>query len=273
MRDTHPEAHRRIHGVDFSGATDAGRRIWIASGLVQGGRLRIAECRPAEELPGSGRDRARCLAALREFIARGRDSAFGLDYPFGLPRVLVTEESWEDFVLWFPRRYATPEAFRRACRAAARGAELRRVTDRESRTPFSPYNLRLYRQTYFGIRDLLFPLVRDRLACVPPMQRLRPRRPWVFEICPASLLKREQLYLPYKGRSEGRRAARARILARMEARVPLSFATSALRSAVTRDPYGDALDSVIAAWGAFRALRQPPPPLSSAYALEGYVYV
>lgn len=266
-------AARRIHGVDFSGAVDAGRKIWIATGVTEGGRLRIEECRRAEDLPGSARDRHRCLAALRDFVAGERACAFGLDYPFGLPRALVKEKSWEDFILSFPDRYADPEAFRRACRAAARGGELRRVTDRESRTPFSPYNLRLYRQTYFGIRELLYPLVREHLACVPPMQRLLPGRPWIFEICPASLLKREQLYLPYKGRSAGHRAARTRILRRMEKRVPLSFPTGALRSAVIHDPGGDALDSVIAACGTFRALRHPAPLTNGAYALEGYVYV
>jgi hypothetical protein len=105
------------------------------------------------------------------------------------------------------------------------------------------------------------------------MQRLHPGRPWVFEICPASLLKREQLYFPYKGRSETHREARARILRRMEKLIPLFLPTGALRSAVIRDPGGDALDSVIAACGTFRALRQPAPPTNGAYALEGYVYV
>ena len=263
----------RVHGVDFSGAVDAGRKIWIASGAIERGGLRINECRRAADLPGSGRDRDRCLAALRDFIATQRDCAFGLDYPFGLPRALVKEKTWEDFVLSFPDRYASAAAFRRACRAAARGAELRRATDRESRTPFSPYNLRLYRQTYFGIRELLHPLVREHLACVPPMQRLHPGRPWIFEICPASLLKRDQLYFPYKGRSETHREARARILRRIEKLIPLSFTGEALRADVIRDPGGDALDSVIAACGTFRALRQPAPLTNSAYALEGYVYV
>ena len=264
---------RRIHGIDFSGAVDAGRRIWIASGVIANGGVRIEECRRAEDQPGSGRHRDRCLVALRDFIAGERDCAFGLDYPFGLPSTLLTEQSWEDFIVSFPQRYASAEAFRKACQARARGAELRRVTDRESRTPFSPYNLRVYRQTYFGIREILHPLVREHLACVPPMQRLLPGRSWIFEICPASLLKREKLYLPYKGRSERHRAARARILRKMEKLVPLSFLAQALRSALILDPGGDALDSVLAACGVFRALRQPGAGTDSAYALEGYVYV
>jgi len=264
---------RTVHGVDFSGAVDAGRRIWIASGVVEGSTLRVEACRRAEGLPGSGRDRDPCLAALQKFVVEQHASAVGLDFPFGLPRALVKARSWEEFVRSFPGRYASPDKFRAACRHASDGVELRRVTDRESRTPFSPYNLRLYRQTYFGIRELLHPLVREHLACVPPMQRLHPGRPWIFEICPASLLKRDQLYFPYKGRSETHREARARILRRIEKLIPLSFTGEALRADVIRDPGGDALDSIIAACGTFRALRQPAPRANSAYALEGYVYV
>jgi hypothetical protein len=266
---------RRIHGVDFSGARDAGRKIWIASGVIERGVLRLEECRPAEELAGSGRDRDTCLAALQNFIAGERACAFGLDFPFGLPLALVKEASWEEFVLAFPERYATPEEFRDACQRAAGGVELRRVTDLLSRTPFSPYNLRVYRQTYYGIRDLLAPLIRKRLARVPPMQCPVPGQPWILEICPASLLKRQKLYLPYKGGSEGHRAARARILREIQTATPVSLASRSFRSMILEDRDGDALDSVIAACGTFRALRHPPglaPELNGAYAVEGYVY-
>jgi hypothetical protein len=262
--------------VDFSGAVDAGRKIWIASGVIKRGALRIEECYRGEDLPGSGRARDRCLTALLDFIASGRACAFGLDFPFGLPRALVKEESWEDFVLSFPGRYSTPEEFREACHIASGGVELRRATDQESRTPFSPYNLRVYRQTYYGIRDLLAPLLRGRLACVPPMQRPLPGRPWILEICPASLLKRQRLYVPYKGGSKEHRAARARILKGMEKAVPVGLASSALRPMVVSDCDGDALDSVIAACGTFRALRNPAGLTAGSngtYLLEGYVYV
>lgn len=251
-------------------------KIWIASGVIERGALRIETCRRAEELPRSGRARDRCLAALTNFIAGERASAFGLDFPFGLPRPLVKEERWEDFIRSFPDRYATPEEFREACRLAAGGVELRRATDLQARTPFSVYNLRLYRQTYFGIRDLLYPLVRNQLACILPIQRPFLDRPWILEICPASLLKREKLYLPYKGRTQEHRRARARILNEIERSGHLFVQTSKLRTAVMDDHHGDALDSVIAAFATFQALRKPAGlavPGNGAYALEGYVYV
>jgi hypothetical protein len=274
----------QVFGVDFSGAAKAGKKIWITRGVIEGSLLRIEACHRAADLPGLllsaaqgqvGQDRGRCLAALRDFVQRETASAFGFDFPFGLPRDLVAEDSWEEFVLSFPDRYASPEEFRETCRKAAGDSELKRVTDRESRTPFSPYNLRLYRQTYFGIRDVLAPLVRDQQACVLPMQPALPGRAWVMEICPASTLKQENLKGSYKGKGPGRYVARAYILAEIERRACLST-PGPLRPAILEDHEGDALDSVVAASAVFRALRDPGRLAvggNDVYALEGYVYV
>jgi hypothetical protein len=279
-----PSHPRQVYGVDFSGAAKAGKKIWIARGVIEGSLLRIEACHRAADLPDLplsaaqgqvGPDRDRCLAALRDFVRREADSAFGFDFPFGLPRDLVTNDSWEKFVLSFQDRYASPEEFRETCRQTARDSELKRVTDQESRTPFSPYNLRLYRQTYFGIRDVLAPLVRDQQACVLPMQPTLPDRPWVMEICPASTLKQENLSRSYKGKGQRRYVTRAYILAEIESRASLSISEQ-LRSAILEDPEGDALDSVVAASAVFRALRDPGRLAlggNDVYALEGYVYV
>lgn len=268
--------YRRVYGIDFSGAKDAGNRIWIASGVVDEDTLLIEACYRARELPGSARDRGRCLEALRCFIAEEMGSAFGLDFPFGLPRELVVQDSWLGFVLSFPEFYASPEALRRFCREAAGGRELKRVTDRESQTPFSSYNLRLYRQTYYGIHDVLHPLVRDDLACVLPMQPGRPDRSWVLEICPASTLKREGLYEPYKGKTDTHRASREVILDQLQVIAPLVIPRQAVRAAILEDRGGDALDSVVAALAVLRALRDPSLRTiegSTAHTIEGYVYV
>jgi hypothetical protein len=220
---------RQVYGVDFSGAADAGKKIWITRGVIEGDTLRIEDCYRGADLPTSGVERSRCLAALRAFIAGEIASVFGLDFPFGLPRELVKTDTWEDFVVSFPDCYTSPEQFRKMCRAAAAGSELKRVTDRESSTPFSPYNIRLYRQTYFGIRSLLAPLVRERVACVPPMQTPAPDKSWLLEICPASTLKQESLYQPYKGKREEYAEARTRVLEAVEQIAPLSLPGS-LRS-------------------------------------------
>ena len=92
---------RRVHGIDFSGAKDAGRRIWMASGIIEGDILLIEECRRAGTLPGSGKSRDACFSALRDFIEKDRTGVFGFDFPFGLPQKLIKENSWRDFFLDF----------------------------------------------------------------------------------------------------------------------------------------------------------------------------
>lgn len=265
---------RQVYGIDFSGAKDAGKKIWIARGVMDRGGLRIEDCRQAEALLDSGRSRDQCLAALQDFIRREETAIFGLDFPFSLPRVLIQQGSWESFVLSLPDDYPSPEAFRDACLAAAGGRELKRVTDQKSCTPFSPYNLRLYRQTYYGIRCVLRPLVQDQLACVLPMQSALPGKPWVLEVCPASTLKQEALYQPYKGRREAHRKAREHILREIEEE-GLSIPAE-LQAEIVADREGDALDSVIAAFATFRALHNPAglvPEGKDVYKIEGYVYV
>jgi hypothetical protein len=107
------------------------------------------------------------------------------------------------------------------------------------------------------------------------MQTALPDRPWMLEICPASTLKRESLYWRYKGRSEEHTRARERILEGIEIMAHLSL-PSPLRSVILDDSGGDALDSVVAAFAIFRALRNPAGFVAAendVYAVEGYVYV
>ena len=185
--------------------------------------------------------------------------------------------SWVDFVMRFPIRYQDPESFRRACREFAQGKELRRATDLEGKTPFSPYNLRLFRQTYFGISKLLEPLISEQRASVFPMQRPLSNESWILEICPASTLKKLGLYrgYRYKGKTANHRDGRLAILTEIERNGDLTFRDPSIRANVIGDRGGDALDSVIAALATFRAIRDPErlfPKDHKSYAIEGYVY-
>jgi hypothetical protein len=265
----------RVHGMDFSGAADAGRRIWVASGEIEGNGTRIDACRRAEALPEGGREREAALAALRAFIAAESASVFGCDFPFTLPIALAPDNSWEAFALALGGRYADALSFRRACWEAAGGRELWRQTDRETKTPFPATNLRICRQTFHGIRDLLAPLVRAARASVLPMQPALPDRAWLLEVCPAGTLKQRGLYIPYKGSAPARQDARARILAALEA-CGLRLAAPELRTTLLDDPGGDALDAVVAAVTAAAVLLRPgalQPPPDGPYLREGYVYL
>jgi hypothetical protein len=265
---------RTVCGVDFSGAQDAGKKIWIACGGILDDVILISECFPAKDLPCSGQQRDQAISALRAFIRKKRDCVFGLDFPFGIPRVLVAEESWEEWLEVFPERYTSPAGFERQCHLASNGKELKRATDVETKTPFSPYNLRLYRQTYFGVRDVLGALVRERAVCVLPMQKRQDEKPWAIEICPAATLKTKNLSFPYKGSGRERKAAREKILKSMKKTGMLKVQKPSVRKRIIEDRGGDALDSVIAAYATFKELNHGLTAETLApYAIEGRVYV
>jgi Protein of unknown function (DUF429) len=265
-----------IYGIDFSGAKDAGNKIWIAKGVVSdGGELDIEECLRARDLPNSGTDIKASLAAIVNLVKSNPNAVFGFDFPFGLPISLVREKSWIEWVLAFPKKYESPEGFRKSCREACKNRELRRQTDTESHTPFSSYNLRLYKQSYFGISSILSPLVLGNHARILPMQERAGGKPVVLEICPASALKASGLYGPYKGESEVHRAARQTILDRLLSSRPLRIRNERVREEAIKNAGGDALDSIIAATAAFRALKDNLVPREgdrNLYAIEGYVF-
>jgi len=271
------ESSRSIFGVDFSGAQDAGKRIWIAEAALDDTRLVVRSCRPARELPDSGVDRDQCLAALRDFVRAQTQAVFGLDFPFGLPRELVPEADWRSFLSRFADCFRSPDVFKIHCWQNGGQHELRRQTDRDAGTPWSAYNLQLYKQTYYGIHDVLAPLVLSEHAVALPMQALAAEKVWLMEICPASLLK--ALDIPtgkYKSRklnATARCAARTHILESTIALASLELAPG-VRKLILDNSGGDALDAVLAAVAVARALRSPDSliPPCAAYRLEGYVY-
>lgn len=263
----------KVYGIDFSGAQEAGKKIWIAAAQIHNSSLQIKDCRPIKDIFGS-KDLYNSLTALYDFIVKEK-AVFGLDFPFGLPRELVNEKGWKKFVCAFPNLFNTPEHFKDFCFTASGHKELKRITDKESLTPFSPYNLKMFRQTYYGIGYILSPLVFNDLAYILPMQKPNQDKPWIIEICPASTLKLEKLYISYKGSSLDKRMARDFIIEQIEKRSPLIIQDHSLRLRILGDTEGDALDSVIAAFATFRAIQNPKHFISKnhAYKIEGYVYV
>jgi hypothetical protein len=265
-----------IHGIDFSGAEDACKRIWIASGTASKEGLRIKECRPVSNWLRSLTSLESCLAALREFIKEEDDAVIGIDFPFSLPSDLVHESDWRSFVLEFGTRFRDADRFREGCFDNAGNGEPKRITDRLAKTPFSLCNLRLYRQTFYGICDVLAPLVREDAARVLPLQEQEDGKPTLIEICPASTLKGLNLYGKngkYKGKDKSQEMAREVIMRHLENNCSLEISSNCLRTSIIEN-VGDALDSVIAAYAAFRAYHNGFRTDSDCqhYHLEGYVY-
>ncbi|MBE2271679.1 MAG: hypothetical protein IAE80_25825 [Anaerolinea sp.] len=229
----------RVYGVDFSGAAKGGQKIWIASCELRDNLIHLIDCRPALELPNGSANLLPALAALRAVIARAGESWWGFDFPFSLANAYMHGSTWQGFVTSFGARYPDVMDFR-AMSLGWRGG--RRNTDIETKTPFPPHNLRLFRQTYFGIRDVLAPLVASDQVRVLPMQDAVAEKPRLLEICPASTLKEERMYFPYKGSAN--RVGRERIWNWLLAN---GLQADAPRR-ILDDREGDALDSVIAAW-------------------------
>jgi hypothetical protein len=261
----------RILGVDFSGASDAGRKIWIAEGRTNGsGALDLAHCVPAMDLPGGGVRPEQAVPALARHVAALRDATVGCDFPFGLPRDLVTTRSWRSFALRYAAEYGDADSFRALMRSRHDAIEHKRMTDRIAGTPFNSYNLRLYRQTWWGITGVVSPLVGARRAIVRPQQKLRPGKPTLIEVCAACTLKSIDLYPPYKGRTPAHRKARQRILDHFIARGALAAPERRLRRLLLDNEGGDALDAVIGAVAAARADLAKEP--DAWQRLEGRVY-
>jgi hypothetical protein len=228
----------------------------------------------AQELPNSSPSRDRCLDVLRKWIQGMGPSALGFDFPFGLPQTLMGGQDWRDFVTGFADRFRSAESFADWCRRKACGKELKRTTDEAARTPFSVYNLRMFRQTYWGIASVLGPLVADDRVSVLPMQQPVPGRPHLLETCPASTLKRLGLYTPYKGRELRHRRERKAIVAALDD-AGLATVPADLTDVIVGDTGGDALDAVIAGVATTAAVTHPDFPRIAwrdEYALEACVY-
>ncbi|MPY68491.1 MAG: DUF429 domain-containing protein [Alphaproteobacteria bacterium] len=263
-----------VIGVDFSGARDAGKYVWLAEGRVKNGALTLDSCCPARALAGGGIAHDIAIAALVDRLRRARTAVAGLDFPFSLPVQFMGQADWSRFVGGFAGLYPTAELFRAALNRAAGGKEPKRRTDVDARTPFGAWNLRMYRQTWSGITGVLAPLVRNDDVRVAPMQAAHCGKPILVETCPASLLKAEGLYVPYKGRGEGPRAAREGILGALVARNLLRRPTERLRALLLDNAGGDALDAALAAICAMRASASASTllPADETDRLEAKVY-
>ena len=100
-------------------------------------------------------------------------------------------------------------------------------------------------------------------------------RPWLLEVCPASILKKAGLYFPYKGKTQKHLAARSHILERAVKDIDLCIDLDSVKFIILADHNGDAIDSTLAAISAFVALGKPElfSTKDKTRQIEGYVYV
>ncbi|MBN8729315.1 MAG: DUF429 domain-containing protein [Acidobacteria bacterium] len=216
-----------VYGIDFSGARDAARRTWIAR--IDGGAITWVK-REAE-----------LGEPLVQFLASA-GCVVGIDAPLSLPAELM-DGGWEHWARGFSESFRNADAFRADCQQRSAN-EKKRAVEREAKVPFASWNLRLYRQTWRVMSELVSPLLGEGRHVVAPQQAPRPGATTLIEVCPASTLQHLGLRVPYKGPGAQLWAAREELARAFEA-----------PALVVDDPGGDALDSVIAARVAAQALR------------------
>jgi hypothetical protein len=267
-----------IFGVDFSGALDAGRKIWICQAQARDDRLYLNSLTPVMDLPSHQMERDKAIAVLRAMIAESGVSVWGMDFPFSLAAAHMGYPTWEAFVRAFASDYPNPELLRVRDHAW-------RYTDKATKTPLGPTNLRIYRQTYYGIRDLLALLCVDdhpdkerwsdtagksAIARAIPMQAYDPALTALIEVCPTSTLRRMGTYRAYKGTVLSLKAERVRITTILEA-VGVVW-TDSMRALIPNNADADSLDAVIAAYAAWQAIPVLGNPVEPIEQLEGKVY-
>lgn len=245
-----------IIGIDFSGSQYAGRSIWISETDASDG-LRIASVERADSLLGTGTRREHVLPALVEYISSKKNAFIGIDFPFTVAQSTMFTRPWRQFVTSLENNFATPDEFRTWCWQAAGNRELRRATEKVTSTPFASYNRRIKYQTYFGITQVIAPLLRSGAASFPPMEHVEPGKPAVIEICPSSTLKSfGQSTVGYKKSTAEGRQRREILLAAVKERSAITHVKPAAEEAAIDDPKGDALDAILAAVATERGAAQ-----------------
>ncbi|HBJ35100.1 MAG TPA: DUF429 domain-containing protein [Planctomycetaceae bacterium] len=254
-----------VVGVDFSGARLSGLNAWISKTEIQSDRqrLKLVELSPLGKLAASD-DRDDVNAYLVQQVNESRASLWGFDFPFGLP-VELKLGTWAKQLESIGRFEGDAKSYGRflveRTRQISDLMHIRRVTDRETQTPFDCYHYRIIYQTFHGMRDILRHVHASTETAVLPFQfeklsdSASPVKRVVVEACPSSTLKRlalpHRMYKQVGGKSPTpeKIAVRKTILATVEKIVDI---TPSQRKVMLSNPGGDALDSLLAAVGVFQ---------------------
>jgi len=278
----------QVVGVDFSGARLSGLNAWISRTeiLHDCGRLKLVQLSPLGKLAAS-EDRDDVNAFLVKQVDQSQAALWGFDFPFGLP-IELKLGTWVRQLQSIGRFDGDAKKYGHflvdRTRQISGAMHIRRVTDRETQTPFDCYHYRIIYQTFHGMRDILRHIHASPETAVLPFQfeKLSDSaslvKRVVVEACPSSTLKR--LGLPHRmyKQSGGKPptpekiAVRKTILAAVEKIVDV---TPAQRKVMLSNPGGDALDSLLAAVGVFQVTTMDDHEAIAKhprYRREGRVY-
>jgi hypothetical protein len=248
-----------LHGVDFSGADSGGAaKIRVVTRDLGA---------PAAAIASMGRfDRRALVRAILASREDGRAHLWRVDAPMSVPAEIAREfgcdSDWLSMARWM-HACGSPRLWRSAVRDVTR-REPRRACDAALATPMSPLNLRVFKQTWTFVAEVLLPLAEEGVRiepCVPGTGSAVA----VCEGCPASVL--HALGWPkrgYKGPGDPPRALRAQLVRRLgELGVTVP---PALGEEAVRDEEGDLLDAMLLVTRPFESV------VPEAARLEGWVF-
>ena len=234
-----------LHGVDFSGA-DSGGAAKIRAVTRDLGA-------PGVPVVSMGRlDRRALVRAILASRDDGRAHLWRVDAPMSLPaeiaREFGVEGDWMALARWM-QGLGSPRLWRTEVRGLTR-REPRRACDDAFATPMSPLNLRVFKQTWTFVCEVLLPLADAGVRIEPCVRGVPGCRVAVCEGCPASVL--HALGWPrrgYKGGGEPPARVRTEIVRSLRASgmsIPESMAAEAVG-----DEQGDLLDALVLAMPPF----------------------
>lgn len=253
----------RIIGADVSASGSNGwNHTWITRGTVDEEAVALEEPIPAAELSGSPRSRGAMYRALRrELLSYDGPVVAGLDFPFSLPEAIVVEDDWHEFLEAFPTHFSGAGDFQETCHDRSqlqtdgeRKEIKRRCDDRFG--GLCAYNRFIYRLTYFGVQDLLRPLVLSEQVTVWPFSNeTRSAETTLVETYPAATLQQRlgvdsETYKDENDDPAFRREVTESILGRES--VSYAGEPDELFDLIRSDSKADAFDSLVAAFSTFK---------------------
>lgn len=244
----------KVYGVDFSGSRSPSQNIWVTEANMtdtSDGHLDVQDVSAAAEL-FSSTHRSDVLVELRDFIRKSDAAVVGMDFPFSLSESSVETEKWEEFLERFANTFSG-EDIESYPGIYDSDSEQRRETDFRfgGQSPMSP---QVQYQVFYGLRDVLYPLVTEDSVRVLPMQNSDASKPSLLEVYPAATFGTERLYrIGYKENTQESQKRRRVNAEGLQSHDKVLADDEVVETATQSH---DALDSFCAAFAVSRAIRE-----------------
>jgi len=266
---------KKFIGIDFSGAKKCYHKIWITTGRfnykLQTREILVNNIFNLLELAKTINNRDKAYKVLVNYLLKQENSIIGFDFPLCLPEKLLSKKKYIIFINNFPIKHKSEKDFKRYCKRISEEKEIKRKCEIEVKTPFSSYNLRLYKQTYFGIKKILLPLINNGFSVLPYMLPGENNN-WIIEVCPASTLKKLNLYRNYKSYNKKNIEL---TLEKLISIFNVKFKNIQDIDRIILNKKLDAFDSFVAFLAVARSSLKPHNyifPEDNIYNIEGYIY-